>query len=72
MRKMCREELVEWLYKLIDCELEKPEDTTDQDLVAECSDYLEELQAGEDNLSPEEIRFRLAQIKDRVMRESHS
>lgn len=72
MRKMCREELIEWLYQLIDCELEKLEDATDQDLVAECSDYLEELQAGEDNLSPEEIRFRLAQIKDQVMRESHS
>ena len=72
MRKMCREELIEWLYQLIDCELEKSEDATDQDLVAECSDYLEELQAGEDNLSPEEIRFRLAQIKDQVMRESHS
>ena len=72
MRKMCREELIEWLYQLIDCELEKPEEETDQDLIMECSDYLEELQAGEDNLSPEEIRFRLERIKAQVVRESHS
>ena len=72
MRKMCREELIEWLYQLIDCEFEKPEEETDQDLLMECSDYLEELQAGEDNLSPEEIRFRLERIKAQVVRESHS
>ena len=72
MRKMCKDELIKWLYQLIDCELEKPDDTTDQDLIMECADYLDELQAGEDDLSPEEIRFRLAKIKARTTTESYS
>jgi len=69
---MSRDELIKWLYQLIDFELEKPEEETDQDLIMECSDYLEELQAGEDNLSPEEILSRLEKIKAQVARESRS
>lgn len=69
---MSRDELIKWLYQLIDFELEKPEEETDQDLIMVCSDYLEELQAGEDNLSPEEILSRLEKIKAQVARESRS
>lgn len=69
---MREEALIEWLYRLLDCELGKPEEAADQDLIAECLDYLEELQTGDNILSPAEIQSRLAKIKTRVERERNS
>lgn len=66
MGSMSQEELISWLYQLIEYELDKPDGETDHDLIAECSAYLEELQADEYPISNEEILSRLEQIKQRV------
>lgn len=66
MGSTSREELVSWLYQLIEHELDKPDNEIDNDLIAECSDYLEELQADDQTISDAEILLRLEQIKKRV------
>ena len=66
MGSISREELISWLYQLIEHELDKPDNETDKDLIAECSDYLEELQADDQTISDAEILLRLEQIKKRV------
>lgn len=63
MGSMSQEELISWLYQLIDHELDKPEEETDNALIAECSRYLDELQAGDLEMSDTEILARLEQIK---------
>lgn len=64
-----KEELIEKLYQLIEYELNKPDAEADAGLIAECADYLEELQAGEVNLSDEEILSRLEAIQAQVAAE---
>lgn len=63
MGSMSQEELISWLYQLIDHELDKPEEETDNALIAECSRYLDELQAGDLEMSDTEILARLEQVK---------
>lgn len=65
-----QKELIEKLYQLIEYELNKPEAETDSDLIAECAEYLEELQAGEIEFSDEEILSRLEAIKAQVAAET--
>ena len=65
-----KEELIEKLYQLIEYELNKPDAEADAGLIAECADYLEELQAGEVNLSDEEILSRLEAIQAPVAAKS--
>lgn len=43
MGSLTNDELISLLYKIIDTELEKPDDEADADLIAECSDFIEEL-----------------------------
>ena len=65
-----QKELIEKLYQLIEYELNKPEAETDSDLIAECAEYLEELQAGEIEFSDEEILSRLEAIKAQAAAET--
>ena len=65
-----QEKLISQLYQLIEYELEQPDDEMDMDLISECADYLEELQAGENELSEEEILSRIKQIKQHAAPES--
>lgn len=65
-----QEEQIKKLYQLIEYELDKPEAETDVDLIAECSEYLEELEAGKIDLSDAEILSRLEAIKAQVAEES--
>ena len=69
MGSMSQEELISWLYQLIDHELDKPEEETDNALIAECSFYLEELQDMENEFSEAEILSRLEEIKKQVVDE---
>lgn len=69
MGSMSREELVSLLYQVIEQELNKPDTETDQDLIAECSFYLEELQDMENEFSEAEILSRLEEIKKQVVDE---
>ena len=66
---MCQEKVTELLYKLIERELDRPDNETDVDLIAECADYLDELQT-EDNLSKSEILSRLKKIRLQMEKES--
>ena len=63
---MSQEEQLSWLYQLIERELDKSDNEIDNDLIAECSDYLEELQADDQIISDAEILLRMEQIKQRV------
>lgn len=65
-----QKEQIKKLYQLIEYELDKPEAETDVDLIAECSEYLEELEAGKIDLSDAEILSRLEAIKAQVAEES--
>ena len=66
---MCQEKVTELLYKLIERELDRPDNETDVDLIAECADYLDELQT-DDNLSKSEILSRLKKIRLQMEKES--
>ena len=66
---MSQEKVTELLYKLIERELDRPENETDVDLIAECTDYLEELQT-DDYLSESEILFCLNKIRLQVSKDN--
>lgn len=66
---MSQEKVTELLYKLIERELDRPENETDVDLIAECTDYLEELQT-DDYLSESEILSRLNKIRLQVSKDN--
>ena len=66
MGSMSRQATISWLYQIILCELEKTGDESDNDLIADCTAYLDELQADENALTAEEIGERLATIRARV------
>lgn len=66
MGSMSRQATISWLYQIILCELEKTGDESDNDLIAECTAYLDEMQADENALTAEEIGERLATIRARA------
>lgn len=62
MNNMNHDELIAWLYRTIDNELEKPDDEMDCYLIAECSDFLDELTADQSCFSEEEVRKKIKEI----------
>ena len=64
--KIDKKRLIDILYRVIEKELEKPEGETDVELIADCADCLGELEAGDFELSDEEIRSRLNAIRARA------
>ncbi|MBQ7335573.1 MAG: hypothetical protein IJW92_03765 [Clostridia bacterium] len=65
MKDASREQKIAWLCQIIKNEVEKPEDQRDLDLIAECSEYLEELSDEESEPSPEQIEKALQETKQK-------
>lgn len=59
MGSLTNDELISLLYKIIDTELEKTDDEADEDLIAECSDFIEELNSDSPTFSDAEIDQKL-------------
>ena len=62
-----REQICLWLYTIINCELEKPQEIRDEELIQECSDFDALLFEAEDNLSDAEIEMRISKIKEKAL-----
>ena len=63
MDNASHEQKIIWLCQIIKNETEKPEDQRDLDLIAECSEYLEELSEEEANPTKEQMENALQEIK---------
>lgn len=64
MDNASREQKIAWLCQMIKNETEKPEDQRDFDLIAECTEYMQELTAEDVMLSQEAIDSALQEIKN--------
>ena len=63
IRCATREQKIEWLCQIITNEIEKPDEQRDNDLIMECSEYLDELSDPELVVSDKDIAAGLEKIK---------
>ena len=66
MRRAAREQKIEWLCQIIENETEKSDKQRDDDLILECSEYLDELSDPELVVSDKDIAAGLDKIKQRL------